>query len=266
VIRSTHTGELNLGGSSPIPCYVLEDGQRVVVASGIQGLLGASKNGHLSRQLARLSNESDRLTLRPVPFISPGGPATGYAAEDIVKILRAYQRAFLNGTLHSQQRPIAMAAMSAIEAFAEVGLRALIDDATGFTKERASDDLTTYFQRVFAERMRAWSVCFDSEWDRLLCKLYGYDYEGRPPRFAAGINHMVYRITFGEEVASELGIRNPSPSHRSNHQHLTDEGRNALSNTISTVKGLIRVSRGPQDFMAKVGVVFKNAPLQLELS
>ncbi len=267
MIKATHSGTINLGGAEPTSCHVLEDGQRVLVASQIQGILGASKNGLLRRQLSRLDHGSGDLALLPISFIaSPGGEALGYTSEDVVKILRAYQRAFLKGTLHPKQMPIAMAAMAAIEAFADVGLRTLIDDATGYAKTRPLDEQAAYFARVFRERRGAWEKLFDAEWDRLLCRLYGHEYAGRPPRFASAINAMVYRFAFGDEAHAELLNRNPSPSHHSNHhQHLTDEARQALAVTIGIVKGVAKLSRSPREFMSKLGVLYKDAPLQLEL-
>jgi hypothetical protein len=265
MIRSTHSGTVNLGGAEPVVCYVLEDGTRVLVASQIQGILGASKNRNLKRQLARLSHGSDDLNLLPVPFISPGGEALGYTAEDVVKVLRAYQRAFLRGELHEKQEPMAMAAMAAIEAFAAVGLAALIDEATGYQAVRPIDDLQTRFAKIFRANMRIWELEFDADWDRTLCQLYKQPYDNRPPLFAASINAMVYRFAFGEEAYSELKTRNPTPRHRSNHhQILTDDARILLSQTINTVKGIAKVSRDGGDFMRKLGVVFRDAPNQLD--
>lgn len=265
MIRSTHTGTINLGGGEPVSCYVLEDGQRVLVASQIQGVLGAGKDRHLGRILSRLPSDSEALDVRPVSFVSPGGPAKGYTASDVMAILKAFTRAFRAGALHEKQVPMAVRAIAALEACAEVGLAALIDEATGYEKERPEGSMAAYFDKVFAKTLGDWELLFDPEWDRMLCKLYGHKYQGRPPRFVGGINHMVYLASFGEPVTDHLGDINPNPSHGHNHhQFLTDEAKRVLSNTIATFKGLIRTSRSPKDFLQKVDVVFKGAPLQLE--
>lgn len=268
VIRSVASGTINLGGTEPVPCDVLEDGTRVLTATQIQGLLGAAKDRHLARSIARLAKHSGKLSLRPIGFVRDGSECVGYTAEDVVNILRAYQRAFLAGSLHDKQKPIALAAMAAIEAFAAVGLRALIDEATGFlhSEERPANDAQSYFERVFRESRMDWEEMFDAEWDRMLCRLYGYPYTGRPPVFARQINHMVYGFAFGEAARAELKRRNPNPRHGSNHhQDLTDEARAVLSQTIGNVKMTIKLSRGPADFMSKLSVLYKDAPLQLEL-
>jgi hypothetical protein len=267
-MRSIKSATINLGGPEPVACDVLEDHTRVVTAAQIQGILGVTENRHLARSVARLSKVSGGLTLRPIAFVRDGTECVGYTADDVVAILRAYQRAFLSGALRKNQEPIAMAAMAAIEAFAAVGLRAMIDEATGFlhSPDRPVNDAQGYFERVFRERRMAWEEMFDAEWDRMLCKLYGYEYTGRPPVFVRGLNAMVYRFAFGVDAHDELKRRNPNPQHHSNHhQELTDEARIVLSQTISNVKMTIRLSRGPADFMRKLGVLYKDAPLQLEL-
>jgi len=266
--RSKATGLINLGGAEPVPCDVLEDGTRVLTAAQIQGILGAAKDRNIGRSVARLTKHSGPLSLLPIAFVRDGTECIGYTAEDVVAILRAYQRAFLAGTLHEKQKPAALAAMAAIEAFASVGLRALIDEATGFLRsdDRPANDAQSYFERVFRESRMAWEEMFDSEWDRMLCKLYGYPYAGRPPVFAGQINHMVYGFAFGDEARAELKRRNPNPRFGSNHhQDLTDEARAVLSQTIGNVKMTIKLSRSPADFMRKLSVLYKDAPLQLEL-
>lgn len=266
-IRATHEGTIDLGGPEPVRCYVLEDGSRVLIASQIQGLLHASKNRHLERMIARISNDSDALSLRPRLFKSLAGPdAIGYEADDVAKVFLAYQRAFVRGALHHKQVPIAKQAMMAIEAFVHVGLRGLIDEATGYQSVRPADDLQVHYSRIIRDTLRDWELFFDADWDRTLCRVYGYAYSGRPPRFMAKINEMVYRLAVGDDAYEELKRRNQEPKHGTNHhQWLQDNARIVLSQTIATVKGIAKVSRGPREFMEKLGIVFKGAPLQVEL-
>ena len=262
MIRSIHQGTVNLGGID-VPCYVLEDGQRILTSSQIQGLLGAGKDRHFGRQLARLGNGSGALSLRPIEFMSPSGEAGGFTASDVAKVLLAYQRAYLRGDLHAKQVPIALRAMAAVEAFATIGIAALIDEATGH-KAKPGEHQDAY-SRIFLDVMSLWSEQFDADWDRTLCRLYGYAYAGHPPVFVRGINAMVYRLAFGEQTFEELKRRNPEPRHGKNHhQLLTEEAKIKLSQTINTVRGVAKLSRAPRDFISKLSVVFKDAPMQTE--
>lgn len=267
MVKATHSGRVSLGGKT-VECHVLDDGTHVLVAAQVQGILGAAKDRHLDRSLARLDHGSDDLEVRPIPFAGPTGEANGYTTEDVTKILRAYQRAFIRGTLHPKQKPIALAAMAAIESLADVGLRAMVAEASGYfaSPSRPADDLQVFYSRIFRERMAAWEVCFDADWDKVLCRLYGQPYEGRPPLFVGNINAMVYRFAFGDAAYEELKRRNPEPRHKSNHhQTLTDEARILLSQTLTTVKSVARLSKGPPDFLRKLGVLYRNAPFQGDL-
>lgn len=266
-LRATHEGTINLGGPEPVRCHVLEDGSRVLISAQIQELLLAGKDRHFRRMIARIPNDSEPLSLQPRTFKSLAGPdAIGYEADDVAKVFVAYQRAYLRGTLHHKQVPIAKQAMMAIEAFVHVGLRGLIDEATGYQAVRPADDLRGHFSRFIRDTIRDWELLFDDDWDRTMCRVYGHPYTGRPPRFAGKLNEMVYRLAIGDEAYEELKRRNQEPRFGQNHhQWLQESARIAVSQTLATVKGIAKVARGPRDFMHKVGVVFKGAPLQEEL-
>lgn len=267
MIKAVRYGKLNLGGDHPLDCYVLDDGSRVVVAQQIQGLLGSAKDGMLSRSLSRLSNDSEHLTVQPRKFLTlNGGPqASGYTSEDVTKILRAYSRAYRDGKLHEKQVHIALAAMAALEAFADIGLRSMIDLATD-TPMNKEEVERKYLDLVIAKDPSKWVHTFDREWDETWCRLYGHPYEGKPPRFVAFFNDTAYTLSFGGMAKDELKRINPNPRRGSNHhQHLTPEAKHALSITIATMKGLARISRTPTEFFQKLSIVYKNAPLQLDL-
>lgn len=258
-------GEIQLGDAA-IACYVLDNEQRVLATSQVQGLIGAAEDRTLSRGLARIPGVSEDLRLLPIEFspLRKGPSSAGYDADAVVKILRAYQRAYLRNELHYKQVPIALAAMTAIESFVSVGLRALIDEATGYQVERPSGDLQAHLTRVIADQRRLWEEMFDADWDRAVCQLYRHPYTGRPPRFAAELNHKAFLWAFGAEAYERIKELNPHPKFGSNHhQLLTDEARIKLSQTIATLKHLMKVSRSPQDFRAKAAAVYDDVPLQL---
>jgi hypothetical protein len=298
-MKATHEGTLNLGGSV-LQCYVLEDGRRVLSASGVQEAVGSAKDGNLGRLsgripkgpdglttlprnqeavgasknrmagqlLARIPKDSEAVAVHPrnpapIKFSLPhGGVAHGYDERDITQILRAYQRAFLRDELHHKQVPIAKRAMALLEGLADVGLRALIDEATGVAK--SPTEHRDLFGRVFLEHMASWELMFDAEWDRELCRLYGHQYTGKPPRFGAIVNDRVWRFALGIELKSELKRRNPNPRHRSNHgQYCAPEAREVAKQTIRTCKAIAKLSVDAEDWNRKLSAVFEGAPLQL---
>ncbi len=143
----------------------------------------------------------------------------------------------------------------------------MIDEATGYQAKRAPDDLQKKFARVFRENMAPWEETFDADWDKAVCRLSGHAYEGRPPLFIKNLNGMVYRWAIGEEAYKELKRRSPNPSAKNglHHQHLQSDIKIKLSQTLNTVRGIVKLSRTPKDFMRKLQVIYSDAPLQSTL-
>ncbi len=262
--RETHRGLVKLG-LSEVECSNLDTGERVLSTTQVQGLIGASKNRHLTRFSMRIGKDSEDLSLRPITFIRlDGGVTYGYLAEDVVNILRALQRAFIRDELHYKQIPMARAAMACVESLISVGIIALIDEATGYQQVRPATELRDEHGRIFAERMRDWKCMFDAEWDKEICRVYGHIYSGRPPFFAQKWNDIVYAYALGRAAKDELKRMNPNPKFGRNHsQFLTDEAQIVLSQTIYAVKLILKVSRNPSDFRAKINSAFRDMPLQL---
>lgn len=264
IAKEIRRGVVRLG-EADVECSVLDNDERVLVTSQIQGLIGAGKDRMLRRFSTRIGKDSDKLSLQPRKFERlAGGVAYGYTAEDVVALFRALQRAFLKGELHHKQIPMAMAAMACIESFVLNGLVALIDEATGHQYDRSATDLRDRHARVLADHKQLWERTFDSEWDQLWCKLYGHPYEGRPPLFVKYWNDIAYTYAVGIDANNELKRRNPKPRFKDNHhQHLTQEAKVQLSQVISNMKALLKTSRTPSDFKSKLASVYQDMPLQL---
>ncbi len=262
--KETHTGTIKLGNLE-VDCAVLDTGERVLSTTQVQGVLSASKNRMLDRTIATIPNDSGPLTLHPRMYKTKAGrTAHGYVAEDIVNLLRALQRAFLREQLHHKQIPMAMAAMACLESLASVGLVAIIDEATGFQSVRPDTALRDAAARAFSDHKQAWERTFDADWDREFCRLYGHTYTGKPPVFVKQWNHTVYEYALGKTLKTELKAMNPNPKFGDNHsQYLSTEAKISVSQVIHTVKAIMKTSRHPADFRAKLAAVFSDLPFQL---
>lgn len=62
-----HEGELNLGGMS-IPCYVLDDGTRVLSGSALQNALKMVDDDDLQKSGTRLTRHISQTSLEPFLF------------------------------------------------------------------------------------------------------------------------------------------------------------------------------------------------------
>jgi hypothetical protein len=182
-LRATHTGTLKIQ-SINIPCYVLENGERVISGRGLQNAFGYSSSAAgtaLARELVKLE---DRTVIeavdKRVSFKRPGAGGSaeqtfGYRAEilvDICDVLLEYRK---HHQLTEIQESLAHRAETLTRAFAKVGVIALIDEATGYTK--AKDEYQKILEQYLAPEIRPWIKTFDEEYYKELYRLLGWDWD-----------------------------------------------------------------------------------------
>lgn len=146
--RATHEGDLNIPGIAPLKVANLEDGRRVLTSRAFLEALGRPWKGtyqHTERpNFIDAKNLDPYITpeveeyLKPIEYISERGQKiVGYAADLLPLVCDVYLRANDGGAIvHKRQREVAALADVIIRGLAKVGIYALIDDATGYAKER----------------------------------------------------------------------------------------------------------------------------------
>jgi P63C domain-containing protein len=213
-VRATHGSAdhpLRIGGVE-IPCYVLEDGRRVLSLGGMVKALGMSigtaGGGDGDRLVSFASGKavsafvSEDLANRmksPVRFqASTGGLlATGYEATILADLCDAVLDARKAGVLKSSQLHIAHQCEVLVRGFARVGIIALVDEATGYQAERAKNALATILEAFIAKELQPWIQTFPTEYYQELFRLRGLDFPAssvrRPQYFGVLTNDIVYK-------------------------------------------------------------------------
>ena len=159
-------------GDIEIPCYVLDNDARVLSQRGLQTGLGMSVSGgsksgeqrlvtflvSLAEKVSKDKDLASRISLiadrlrGPLKFRLPSGvPAFGYEATilaDICDVILASRR--IDGAIQHQQAHIADQAELLVRGFARVGIIALVDEATGFQRDRAKDALAKILEAFVA--------------------------------------------------------------------------------------------------------------------
>ena len=214
-------------GDLHIPCYVLEDGRRVLSQAGMVGSLGMVKGGS-SRGGDRLVKfaTGNRLkqylpkhladgTLAPIRFRPPNGPLSlGYEATLLPDLCEAVLAARKAGALQQQQMHIADQCEILVRGLARVGIIALIDEATGYQDARARDALAKILEQFVAKEFRKWVRAFPIEYYRELCRIRNVAFPtGKslllPSYFGHLTNDLIYaRLAPG--VLSDLRRKNPT--------------------------------------------------------
>jgi hypothetical protein len=187
--KATHEGILTIGDME-IPCAVLEDGTRVLTQSGVMVALGRARQAKGRQYYDADVNLPAFLTAKNLkPFIPieltvtssqmvframNGNKAFGYRAELLPRICGVFLDANKAGVLipHTQGH-IAERAMELIRGFADVGIIALVDEATGYQYDRPRKDLEEYLKKFLSEGLRRWVRTFPGDYFKHLCRLKG---------------------------------------------------------------------------------------------
>lgn len=252
-------------GDSEIQCYVLNDGTRVISQRGLFSGLGMS-----SAASARLTNfvggtdikpfiNNDILLAleNPIKFKNPagGGFVFGYPALILADICDGILASRKAGLLHKQREHIAEQAEILVRGFARVGIVALIDEVTGYQRDRKRDALAAILEKFIAKEMRPWLKTFQLDFFEELCRVWGYAMPEKPgaypPVFAHVIRDIVYdRLAPGvrtqlQELKKKRGGKM--------HQWLSgNAGYNDLTRHLGELTMLLRVTPdgGKDQFMA----------------
>ena len=184
--RATHEGILTIGNME-IPCAVLEDGRRVLTQSGVMISLGRARTAKGREYYDSDVNLPAFLTAKNLkPFIPSdlyvtssqiefrtllGKRAFGYLAESLPRVCGVFLDA--KDVLTHNQQHIAERSLILIRGFADVGIIALVDEATGFQYDRPRRDLEEYLKKFLSEGLRRWVRTFPGDYFKHLCRLKG---------------------------------------------------------------------------------------------
>lgn len=209
-IAGSDDNPLTIGGVD-IECYVLKDGIRVITQTSFMKAIGRTKGA--SRPAADdetlpvfLRTQSIRPFLteeivksaQPVPFTMPkGGRAYGYRAELLPVVCDLYLKARQAGTLQPNQENIARQAEILVRGLAQVGIIALVDEATGYQEVRERDALIAILETFIAKELQAWVRTFPDDFYKEMFRLRGLTYDEatvqRPQYFGLLTNDIVYK-------------------------------------------------------------------------
>lgn len=210
----------------------------------------------------------------PFEFVLPDGDVVGLAfrAGLLLNICDAWIDAAVAGETREQQGPMVAAAIRISRGLSEVGLTALIDEATGFQEQREPGDLQALLLRLVQAERTEWKRRFDAEFFIELYRLYnlpGDPRASRRPGCVAGmINFLVYDRMF-PKLRPYIEARNPSDGKGQrrwkHHQYLSEIGRLALRKHLDIVMRLMKASRSKHQFEEFLAVVFPREHEQLTL-
>lgn len=221
---ATHSAERELEGYL-IPVHNLSDGSRVISERGFLAIIGArgrgSSSGHrLARILADpllkpfFSNNLLMAIEKPIRFLSANKILTnGYPDKVLNDFCIGFSKAKNSGALRTEvQLRYAMYCETLLYAFAEMGIAAWIDEATGFQKDRARDALHKILERYIADHWAKWAKTFPDEFYEQIYRLRNLPYDPdnvHRPGFIGRVTTDIVYSRLAPGVLEELERKNP---------------------------------------------------------
>lgn len=271
-----------------LQCYVLEDGTRVLTQAGFLTALGRHRKANVRREglegrvPAILQGQSISPFIskeileksRPIAFRTPHGVrASGYRADLLPEVCEIYLKARDAEALPPNQQHVARQAEILIRGLANVGIIALVDEATGYQELRARDALSRILEVFIAKELQAWVKTFPDDFYRHLFRLRGLRYPvdsvKRPQYFGSLTNDIVYK-RLAPGVLQELKRITPrSENGRPKHtlfQRLTSNvGYPKLREHLGSVVTIMKLNEEWDNFMAILDRIHPRYDGQLPL-
>lgn len=286
---SKYEGELHLG-DKVLPCAVLDDNTRILTATSVFEAFDRPRKGK--------SSESYRVDLMPSfinannlqPFVDEqltawtklieykdlkGNKRQGYNARILRGLCKVYIDARKAGALLKSQERFADIAEIILYALSDVGIVALVDEATGYdkVKNRAKDELQRFFREALQEEAGKWVKTFSDSFFEMIYRMRGWNWTGaskKPSVIGIWINDIVYE-RIAPALLYELRKLNPKneKGNRSykHHQFLTEElGHPKLKEHISGVMAIGRLSNNNwTTFMKNLDKAYPKMYQQLDI-
>jgi hypothetical protein len=284
-----YEGELNLNGLK-IPCYVLEDGTRVLSGRGLQNALKMVNESEEGKQNAgtRLYRYLNQKSLKPFiyndknkdhfdPIICYKGDTkiNGYEATVLADICDAFLEARKTlKILSPRQEIIANQCEILIRGFAKVGIIALVDEATGYQYDRERFELQKILKAYISEELMPWQKRFPDAYYKELFRLNGWEFtihgiQKRPGVIGKWTNILIYE-QLPKGILDEL--KNKTPVSKSGnkearyHQFLTlDVGEPNLNAQIAQIITLFQLSDNMKHMWSQFEKLKLRQQGQLEL-
>ena len=284
-------------GKTELACAVLdnEDETRIITQATFMRALGRARSPKAGTGVLSTADDvpfflqaealrpfiSDELieSIKPVFYRrKTGGHAVGYNARALPQVAEVYLR-YRDHALASvgkvpvrYQRMVA-AADVLMRGLANVGIIALVDEATGYQDVRHRAALQKLLDEYLRKELAAWAKRFPDEFYRQIYRLRRWEWQGRgknPPQAVARYtNDFVYdRLAPGirEELERRMPRTETGKKRGRLHQLFTDDvGHPALAQHLHAVTALMRAATSWDQFKMMVDTAFPKKGKTLPL-
>lgn len=272
-----------------IPCAVIADPKgcaiRVLTENGIMNAILGEASGGSKRRKKAMENEGgallpiflapgqlkpfinsascDAALLNKISYLDGDKIIEGYDARILPIVCDIWLRAREAGALQKQQYAKAQKAEILMRGLAHVGIIALVDEATGYQKDREKDALAKILEAFVAKELQPYLKTFPTEYYENLFRIYGLPFppqnkrpQWRPAFFGRITNNVIYERLAPELLPELKKLASKIERKTKLHQWLTsDIGHPKLREHLASIITLLKLSKTSEDFKEKVDLV-----------
>jgi len=276
--QSAHVGTITIGNST-FECHVLESGERIFSSRDFLHAFGLRFEPKEEKKAVKLFLDRIRFVSiiedqkivynnlnNPIRFKKGNFPVYGYPAELLPEICNAVLTLSENKMLpvSMELKEAAKQSRKILKGLANVGLIALIDEATGYQDYRSKNALQEILDKYLEKEYSVWAKRFPDEFYKQMFRLKNWEWKGmdinRPSVVGTYTKNIVYsRLAPG--LLKELETRNPlteaGKRKVKHHQWLTiDVGHPALAEHLSAVIAIMKISSNWEQFERRLTKVY----------
>ncbi|EEQ5439139.1 P63C domain-containing protein [Escherichia coli] len=271
---SANEGKLKIGDAE-LDVAVLENGRRIISQASVFKAFGRPQRGGRAPQeegginmpafmdaanLKKYINQDVMDVINKVKYKTiTGSVQEGYDASIIPLVCDVYLKAREAGAItRPNQLETAKKAEILVRSLAKVGIIALVDEATGYQRDREKDALAKILEAFVAKEIQPYITTFPADYYEELFRLRGLEYPPENPRFRPqyfGVltNDIVYK-RLAPNILEELKKQNVKASKGTKlFQGLTPNiGYQKLREHLSSTVTIMKLSNDYSDFIAKM--------------
>lgn len=276
---ATHEGSF-LVGETKITSAVLPNGQRIITQATFLRSLGRNRSPKAGTGVLSTADGlpfflqsslmqpyiTDDLAMSTTPVFfrtKSGGKGVGYDARLLPQVAEVYLKLRDDlvrqyGQVPKQYAKMIQAADVLMRGLANVGIIALVDEATGYQRDRAKDALAKILEEFVAKELRPWVHTFPDEFYEQLFRLRGLNYltdSHKKPKYFGHLTNDIIYARLAPSVLEELHRVTPRDSKGRLKQHMhrrltADVGHPKLRELLASTTTLMKVSSTYDEFHA----------------
>lgn len=281
--KITHEGKIVIG-EMELPCYVLEDGTRVLSGRGMQNALkmvdetDETSGSRLGRYLGQKSlkpfiyKEKTLDHYKSLECYKGTQKISGYEATILVDICDAFLEARNTISLSPRQKIIADQCEILVRGFARVGIVALVDEATGYQYDRERFELQKILSAYISDEILKWQLTFTDDFYKEVYRLWQLPFipkyiKTKPSFIGKLTTKYIYDFLpkgVVEQIKEQTGKTKSGNWKYKWHQSLTPEiGKEHLKKQIIEVTTLMSIAESKEHFNSLFLQKYKKVAPQL---